>query len=248
MVLGLRSRHRKGASVQVDYLVHVEDINPWPPSQSLRSVQSILLQWENGDHNSGSLTSSVGDDNIEFNMSFTLPLTLCREKKAHDKFQKNFLEFSLYEPRKDKVAKGQLLGTTIINLADYGIIEDVITISAPVNCKKNSKNTVQPVLFLKIQPIDKISSNSSPKISLSKEASAEKDGQESVSELMNEENDDESEIASFTDDDVSSHSSRTIASSAFEAVEASHYQSEKVIVFILCYLFMVQFWDDIHSD
>lgn len=229
MVLGLRSKHRKGASVQVDYLVHVEDINPWPPSHSLRSVQSILLQWQNGDHNSGSLTSSVGDDNIEFNMSFTLPLTLCREKKAHDKFQKNFLEFSLYEPRKDKVAKGQLLGTAIINLADYGIIEDVITISAPVNCKKNSKNTVQPVLFLKIQPIDKISSSSSPKISLSKEASVENEGRESASELMNEENDDESEIASFTDDDVSSHSSRTIASSAFEAVEASHYQSEKVV-------------------
>lgn len=233
MVLGLRSRHRKGASVQVDYLVHVGEIKPWPPSQSLRSVQSVLLQWENGDQNSGSLTCGVGDTKIEFNESLTLPLTLSREKRARDKFQKNCLEFNLYEPRKDKAPKGQLLGTAIINLAEYGIIEDNLTISAPLNCKKSSKNTVQPILFVKIQPIDKDSSNSSPKGGLSKEVSIDKDGQDYVSELTNEENDDESEIASFTDDDVSSHSSQTIASSALEGLGASPYRNEKVIMFIM---------------
>uniref|UniRef100_A0A5B6YXZ7 C2 NT-type domain-containing protein n=1 Tax=Davidia involucrata TaxID=16924 RepID=A0A5B6YXZ7_DAVIN len=226
MVLGLRSKHRKGNSVQVDYIVHVKEIKPWPPSQSLRSVQSVLLQWENGDRNSALLASGVADGSIEFKESFMLHVTLCREKRAPDNFQKNCLEFNLYEPRKDKAAKGQLLGTAILNLADYGIIKEILTVSVPVNCKKSSKNTAQPVLFINIQPYDKDSSNSSPKGSLSKDTSLDRDGGESVSELMNEE-DDESEIASFTDDDVSSHSSRTISSSAFETTKVSPPQNEE---------------------
>ncbi|XP_059633563.1 uncharacterized protein LOC132276238 [Cornus florida] len=227
MVLGLRSKHRKDTSLQVDYLVHVKEIKPWPPSQSLRSVQSVLLQWENGDHNSGSLASGVGDLNIEFNESFMLSTSLCREKRARDNFQKNCLEFYLYEHQKDKAAKGKHLGTAIINLADYGIVKETLTFSAPVSCKKSSRNTAQPVLFFNIQPFDKNSSTSSPRGTLSKEASLDMDGGESVSETVNEENDDESEIASFTDDDVSSHSSRTISSSAFEATKVSAPQNEE---------------------
>ncbi|KAA8528993.1 hypothetical protein F0562_033519 [Nyssa sinensis] len=234
MVLGLRSKHRKGISVQVDYLVHVKEIKPWPPSQSLRSVQSVLLQWENGDQNSGSLASGVGNGSIEFKESFMLHVTLCREKKAPDNFQKNCLEFNLYESRKDKAAKGQLLGTkgqllgtAIINLADYGIIKEILAISFPVNCKKSSKNTAQPILFVNIQPYDKDSSNSSPQGCLSKEPSLDKDGGESVSEFINEEYDGESEIASFTDDDVSSHSSRTISSSGFETTKVPPPQNEE---------------------
>ncbi|KAL8111651.1 hypothetical protein AgCh_019394 [Apium graveolens] len=228
MVLGLRSKHRKDASVQVDYLVYVGEINPWPPSQSLRSVQSVSLQWENGDQNSGYLTSSVGDTSIQFNVAFALPVTLRREKRSHERFQKNLLEFSLFEPKKDKVTKGQLLGTAIINLGDYGIIEDIVSISAPLSCKKSSKNTLQPVLFLRIQQVDKNSSNSSPMTGLSKQVSLDKDRQDSIPGSRNEDNDDVSEIASFTDDDdVSSHSSRTFASSAFEASNSPH-RSEKV--------------------
>lgn len=229
MVLGLRSKHRKDASVQVDYLVYVVEINPWPPSQSLRSVQSVLLQWENGDQNSGYLTSSVGDTSVQFNVAFALPVALRKEKRSNERYQKNLLEFSLFEPKKDKVTKGQLLGTAIINLADYGIIEDVVSISAPLSCKKSSKNTLQPVLFLRIQQVDKNSSNSTPTTGLSKQVSLDKDRQDSIPGSRNEDNDDVSEMASFTDDDddVSSHSSRTFASSAFEAANSPH-RSEKV--------------------
>lgn len=234
MVLGLRSKHRKDASVQVDYVVYVGEINPWPPSQSLRSVQSVLLQWENGDQNSGYLTSSTGDSSVQFNEAFTLPVTLRREKRSSEKYQKNLLEFSLFEPKKDKVTKGQLLGTAIINLADYGIIEDIVSVSSPVSCKKSSKNTKQPVLFLRIQQVDKNSSNSTPKTGLSKQVSLDKDRQDSVPGSRNEENDDVSEIASFTDDDddISSHSSRTFASSAIDAANSPH-RSEKVITALL---------------
>lgn len=211
MVLGLRSKKKKGASAQIDYAVHVEEIKPWPPSESLKSVQSVLLQWQNGDQSSGSFITVAGDANIVFNESFTLPFILRRQKKAHDKFQKNILEFSLYEPRKDKGTKQQLLGTAVINIAEFGIIEDIITIAVPVSCKKSSKNSMQPELFVHIEPLDKGSSKSSPNIRSSR--TSLDDGQESLADL----DDDESEIASFTDDDISSHSSQTLGSSTAKA-------------------------------
>lgn len=228
MVLGLRSKNRKGSSVQVDYFVNVHEIKPWPPHQSLKSVQSVFLQWENGDQNSGSFSAVVGNDNIEFNECFALPVTLCQEKRARNHFQKNCLEFYLYESQKDKAAKGQHLGTAVINLADYGIIKEHSGISTLVNCKKSSKNAAQPVLYVSVRPFDKDSSNPSPNGSLSKEASLDKDGGELVSKLTKEVNDDELEIASFTDDDVSSHSSRTTSSSAFEANKDSFSQNKEV--------------------
>lgn len=225
MVFGLRSKNRKGSSVQVDYFVTVHEIKPWPPSKSLKSVQSVFLQWENGDQNIGSFASVVGNDNIDFNECFALPVTLCQEKRDSDHFQKNCLEFYLYESRKDKT--GQHLGTAIINLADYGIIEENLTISALVNCKKSSKNAAQPVLYVSVRPIDTESYPQSPNGSLSKEASLDKH-RELVSNLMKEVNDDELEIASFTDDDGSSHSSRTTSSSAFEANKGSLSQNKEV--------------------
>ncbi|MCD9641279.1 hypothetical protein HAX54_027371 [Datura stramonium] len=212
MVLGLRSKHKKGASVQLEYVVQVDEIKPWPPSQSLKSVQSVLLQWENDGQSSGSIVSSVGDASIEFRESFTLPLTLCREKKARDKFQKNFLDFYLYELRKDKTTRGQLLGTSVINLADFGLIEEVVSIYTPLNCKKSSKGSEQPALFVNIHPTERGSSSSS-QISVGKELSIERDGQESVADSVNGKNEDEYEIASFTDDELS-HSSQNVAESA----------------------------------
>ncbi|CAL5418972.1 unnamed protein product [Camellia sinensis] len=85
-------------------------------------------------------------------------MTLCREKKSRDNYQKNCLEFYLYESRKDKASKGQLLESAIINLVDYGIIKENLAISALVNCKKSSKNTAPPVLYVSVQPFDKDSS------------------------------------------------------------------------------------------
>lgn len=231
MVLGLRSKNRKGTSLQVDYLIHVQEIKPWLPSQSMKSAQLILLQWENGGQSSGSFTSNVGDGKVEFSESFRLPVVLCKEASrkgtARDSFQKNCLEFNLYEPRKDKAMKGQLLGSAAINLADYGIIKDPINISVPINLKKSSKSMAQPVLYVDIQPVD------IDKSSLSKEVSLDKDISETVSEVTNEENDEESEIASFTDDDnddnVSSQSSLTVSSFAMESSRGSPGQHDKVL-------------------
>ncbi|CAK7327392.1 unnamed protein product [Dovyalis caffra] len=228
MVLGLRSKNRKGTSVQLDYLIHVQEIKPWPPSQSLKSAQSLLLQWENGDQSSGSCTSNVGDGKVQFSESFRLSVTLCKEVSrkgtVRDSFLKNYLEFNLFESRKDKAMKGQLLGSAVINLADYGIITDTVTINAPINFKKSSRSTVPAVLYVNIQPFDR------DKSSLSKEVSLDKDGSETVSEVTNEGNDGEIEIASFTDDDyddnVSSHSSLTVSSSALESSKGSPSQSD----------------------
>ncbi|XVE92176.1 hypothetical protein REPUB_Repub01dG0074700 [Reevesia pubescens] len=233
MVLGLRTKNRKGSSFQVDYIVFVKEISPWTPSQSSRSAQSVLLQWENGDQSSGSLTSSIRNGKIEFSESFRLPVILSQEASRkstnRDSFHKNYLEFYLYEPRKDKVAKGQLLGSAVVNLADYGIIKETLSLSTPIILKKSSRNTEQPALYLNIQPFDKDSSSTSTKGSSSKEVSLDKDGSESVSESINEGNDEETEVASFTDDDddLSSHSSQTISSSVFDPSRESHSQHDK---------------------
>ncbi|EHA8587860.1 Myosin-H heavy chain [Cocos nucifera] len=228
MVLGLRSKNKKGASVHVDYIIHIQEIKPWPPSQSLKSVRSVILQWENGDHSSGStnpVTPSLGlsaaEGKIEFNESFNLQVSFLREGStkgnAMSTFQKNVLEFNMYEPRRDKTVKGQHLGSVVIDLAEHGIIKETVSVSIPVNCKRSFRNTVQPLLYVKIQPFQKDNKSSSSRESLSKEPSLDKDGKESVSALMNEEYAEEAEIASFTDDDVSSHSSLACSSSAVEA-------------------------------
>uniref|UniRef100_A0A6N2MNJ5 C2 NT-type domain-containing protein n=1 Tax=Salix viminalis TaxID=40686 RepID=A0A6N2MNJ5_SALVM len=236
MVLGLRSKSRKGTSVQVDYIIHVQEIKPWPPSQSLKSAQSLLLQWENGDQGSGSFSSNAGDGKVEFGESFRLSATLWKEVSrkgtARDSFLKNYLEFKFYESRKDKAMKGQLLGSAVMNLADYGIITDAVTINAPINFKKPSRSTLPAVLYVNIQAFDRAKS------SLSKEVSLDKDESETVSEVANEGNDNEIEIASFTDDDddddddddVSPHSSLTVSSSALESIGGSPGQSDKQTV------------------
>jgi len=72
MVLGLRSKSRKSVSFQVDYLIHVQEVKPWPQSQTLKSAQSVVVQWENGDRNSGSFTCGVGDGTIGIGTSFRL--------------------------------------------------------------------------------------------------------------------------------------------------------------------------------
>ncbi|CAK9145478.1 unnamed protein product [Ilex paraguariensis] len=240
MVLGLKNKNRKSPSVQVDYLIHVQEIKPWPPSQSLRTLRSALIQWEHGEKNSGSTNhvapslgtgAGVGDGRIEFNESFRLPVTLLREMSIKggdgDTFQKNCVEFHLYEPRRDKTVKGQLLGTAIVNLADYGVIKESLSISFPINCKRSYSNTAQPVLFLKIQPVEKSRTSFSSRDSLMRETLMDGNRSESVSALMNEEYADEAEIASLTDDDVSSHSSMAFSSSAIESNAGSPYQKEE---------------------
>lgn len=215
MVLGMKSKHKKGVAIKVEYIIHIQEIRPWPPSESLKSVQTVLIQWENGSESSGSFLSVAGGTNIAFDESFVLPTTLYW-KKATEKFRKNYLEFSLFEPRKDKV-RGHLLGTATLNLADYGLIEDALSISVPLTFKKSSNNSVYPALSLTLEMIEKDRSNSSPSVGFSNEAS-----------LDGGDDDDDSEIASYTDDDDSSRSSRTAGSSAFDLGMTSPSRSEKV--------------------
>lgn len=215
MVLGIKGKNRRSGTVQVDYKIQIQEIKPWPPSQSLRSLHSVLIEWNNNGVNntsgstklvSPSLGSVIGEGRIEFKESFKLSTTLLRDNSMRngdaDVFQKNSLAFNLYEPRREKSLKGQLLGTCIVNIADYGILKETLRISIPMNCKRSYRNTDQPLLFIKIQPFEK---SNSLKERFSKEVL--ENSSDSVSAIMNEEYAEEAEIASFTDDDVSSHSS-----------------------------------------
>ncbi|XP_042051236.1 uncharacterized protein LOC121796445 [Salvia splendens] len=214
MVLGMKSKHKKGVAVGVEYMVTIEEIKPWPPLESLRSVQIVLIKWENGSESSGSFHAVTGDSSIAFRESFRLSTTLYW-KKATAKFGKNYLEFSLSETRKDKV-KGHLLATASLNLADYGMIDVELKLNVPLTFKKISNGSVQPALAIKLELIEKDTSYSSPGVGFSNEPSL--DGGD----------DDDSEIASYTDDDVvSSRSSRTAGSSAFELAMPSPSRSEK---------------------
>ncbi|KAE8710048.1 F28J7.14 protein, putative isoform 1 [Hibiscus syriacus] len=146
MVLGLNAKNRRGPTVRVEYLIQIQEIKPWPPSQSLRSLRSVLIQWENGERNSGStktasptLGSIVGEGKIEFNESL---------RSEH--------------------------------------------------------------FFVERRPVE----------------GATTDRKRSES-LMDEEYAEEAEIASFTDDDVSSHSSLTISSSTLESNRSSLPQNKE---------------------
>ncbi|GAB4840582.1 hypothetical protein Ancab_021351 [Ancistrocladus abbreviatus] len=219
MVLGLKTK-KKRISFQVDYIVSVLEIKPWPPSVSLCSVQTVLIQWENGEQNSGFLPPGVPslngfeDGKIEFNEFFKLTVTLCTSRKspAGGGFQKNYLEFSLFEPKKDKAVKGQLLGTATINLAEYGIIKDAETIGTPITIKKMSKGMVQPVLYVTIQPFDN-------------------EGIDSVLHLMSEQANEDSELA-FTDDDEEGSSQSSKTPSAFDAAGNSPFQIDEMLNFV----------------
>ncbi|XWS30479.1 hypothetical protein CRYUN_Cryun24cG0121000 [Craigia yunnanensis] len=235
MVLGSSAKNRRGPTVHVDYLIHIQEIKPWPPSQSLRSLRSVLIQWENGERTSGStnnvsptLGSIIGEGKIEFNESFKLPVNLVRDMSVKgrdaDVFRKNCLEFNLYEPRRDKI---QLLATAIVDLAEYGVIKETLDITVPMNSKRIFSNTAQPLLFIKIDRIYKGRSSFSSRGSLSKELSLDRKGSESVSALMDEEYAEEAEVASFTDDDVSSHSSLTVSSSTLESNGSSLPRNEE---------------------
>ncbi|GJY57750.1 hypothetical protein Tco_0457642 [Tanacetum coccineum] len=93
----------------------------------------------------------------------------------------------MYEPRRDKTVKGQLLATVVVDFAEYGIVKDGLEVGVPMNCKRTFSNTIQRMLFLRIEVVYK-----SNRVRF---------------DSMNEENIEETESASVTDDDVSSQSS-----------------------------------------
>ncbi|KVH92775.1 uncharacterized protein LOC112515961 [Cynara cardunculus var. scolymus] len=218
MVQGMKTKNRKSPSVQLDYEITIIDIKPWPPSQSLRSLRSALIQWEHGEKNSGTTKavapllvsgSDIGDGKIEFDESFRLHVKLLREMPIRggdsDTFLKNCIEFNMYEPRRDKTAKGQLLATAVVDFAEYGLVKHGLIISVPMNCKRTFSNTAQPMLFLKIQTVEKNNrARSLSGDSLVREGSVDRNCSEEYAE--------EAEIASITDDDVSSQSSMAATS------------------------------------
>lgn len=242
VVMGLSTKNGKTPSFRLDYLIEIQEIKPWPPSQSLRTLRSVLLQWEYGDRKSGSTnpvvpslgSGTIGDGKIEFNKSFQLSMPHLRltptKGGERDSYKKKSVEFNLYECRMDKTVKGQSLGTAIVDLADYGVVKKSLDLCIPMNSKRSFSNTSQPALSIKIQSIKKGGTNSSSRENLSKESSMERNGGESVSALTNEEYAEGTESASITDDDddVSSHSSLAVSSSGFETNVAFSRDSEEV--------------------
>lgn len=208
MVIGMKTSNSRGPSAQLEYQIYIQEIKPWPPSKLLKSLRSAVLRWEYSDKYSGSTNpvvpsvgSNVGDGKIQFNHTFRLPVNLLT---FEDTLRKNCLKLNLFEPQRDKTGKGQLLATAVIDLAEFDIVKEAIHITAPMNCKR-VMSKAQPVLFLKIQPVQRNRATSLSRNGQLRNASMDKNGNGSVSELMNKEYAEEAEIVS-SDIDVSSHS------------------------------------------
>ncbi|PIA33697.1 hypothetical protein AQUCO_04000035v1 [Aquilegia coerulea] len=227
MVLEARVNNRESMCVPVDYIVYIHEIKPWPPSHSLRSICSVFLRWNSIDRSSGSTRAvipsigpGVGDGKIKFNESFKIPVTLSSEASMKgedvDAFKNNYLEFNLYGHQADKTEKDQLLGTVALDLVEYADLKKTVSVSAPLNFKRGLRTTTQPVLSIKIQPMNKHSAFISSRNRPAKESSPNKD----EGTLTNREYLEESEISSFTDIDACIHSSLT-TSSSFEGTGAS---------------------------
>jgi len=106
----------------------------------------------------------------------------------------------LYEPRRDKL-KGQHLGTATLDLAEHAMFHEDSSVPVPLNSRRIFKSNAQPMVYLRIQPLDGDNSSVSSRDELSKEASVDKDSKEFMSATMSEEYTEDTEFASFTDDD-----------------------------------------------
>lgn len=245
MVFGLGQKHGKGPSTRVEYEIHIQDIKPWPPSQSLRSLRSVVIQWENREKSSGSTSPVVpslwtenNDGKIEFNETFRLPITLLRDTSVKSgnvvKFRKNCLELHLYELRRDKISKGQLIGTAIIDLADHGIIKESRTISTTMNCQRNFRNTAQPILNMKILPASKTRVRSASMDNSSIQALLDGKDRESVLALMKAEYALEAERTSLTADDAPPQSSAPVPGSPLARNDTLAPKNEMVYYLLIC--------------
>jgi hypothetical protein len=208
MVLGLRTKTKKDSAFHVDFNILIQEISPWPPSVSLKSLRSVVLFWENGERNSGktnTVAPSIGSGSavgkIEFNEFISIQAVFQKDGSSKSgKWQKNLLELNLYEPRRDKL-KGQHLGTATLDLAEHAMFHEDSSVPVPLNSKRSFKNNAQPMVYVRIQPLDGDNSSVSSRDTLSKEASVDKDSKEMVSATMSEEYTEDTEFASFTDDD-----------------------------------------------
>lgn len=200
MVLGLRTKSRRDNGVFVEYLISIKELKPWPTSQV--PAQCVLLKWENGENNSGSFIAVVGKDTIMFNESFRLTLTLEPKGGADNKFQKNLLELNVYDAKKkDKGVKNKLLGSAVVNLADYGVLTNCVPVGAPFTFKKSSRNDASAEIYLTIEPAGededegyRSSCSSQPKM----RGSVDKDGSEFSLASLTDDDDDASSVSSST--------------------------------------------------
>nr|XP_017257941.1 PREDICTED: uncharacterized protein LOC108227352 isoform X2 [Daucus carota subsp. sativus]XP_017257947.1 PREDICTED: uncharacterized protein LOC108227357 isoform X2 [Daucus carota subsp. sativus] len=229
----MTTSNSRGPSAQLEYQIHVQEIKPWSSSKVLKSLRSVVLQWKYSDKYSGSTSpvvpsfgSNAGDGKIQFNHAFKLPVNLL---KVEDTLRKNCLKVNLFETSRDKTVKGQLLATAIIDLADYGIVKEAIHITAPMNCKRVTGNKAQPVLFLKVQPVQRNRATSLSRNGQLGNASMDKNGDKSVSALMSKEYAEEAEIVSCTGFDVTSHSSTSAPFSAAQFHGASSHKEKKTV-------------------
>jgi hypothetical protein len=208
MVLGLRTKTRKDSAFHVDFNILIQEISPWPPSESLKSLRSVVLFWENGDHNSGKTSTvapSIGSGStagkIEFNEFINLQAIFQKEGSSKSgKWQRNLLELNLYEPRREKL-KGQHLGSATLDLAEHAMFHEDTSVPVPLSSKRSFKNNAQPMVYLRIQPLDGDNSSVSSRDALSQEASVDKDSKEFVSATVSEEYTEDTEFASFTDEE-----------------------------------------------
>ncbi|KAJ4888798.1 Uncharacterized protein Rs2_28546 [Raphanus sativus] len=151
MMLNLRTKSRKDNGVLVEYLISIKELKPWPTSEV--PAQCVLLKWEHGKNSSGSFIAVVGKDTIMFNESFRLTLTLDPKGGAENKFQKNLLELHVYDAKKkEQGVKNKLLGSAVVNLADYGVLTSSVPVGAPFTFKKSSRNDVNSEIYLTIEP------------------------------------------------------------------------------------------------
>lgn len=208
MVLGLRTKTRKDSAFHVDFNILIQEISPWPPSESLKSLRSVVLFWENGERNSGKTSTvapSIGSGStagkIEFNEFINLQAIFQKEGSSKSgKWQKNLLELNLYEPRREKL-KGQHLGSATLDLAEHAMFHEDTSVPVPLSSKRSFKNNAQPMVYLRIQPLDGDNSSVSSRDALSQEASVDKDSKEFVSATVSEEYTEDTEFASFTDEE-----------------------------------------------
>eukprot|EP01018_Ginkgo_biloba_P008138 Gb_20098 [translate_table: standard] len=237
MVLGLGSKSRKGSSVRVEYLIHLQEIKPWPLSLFSKTQTSVILQWERGDKHSGSTRTAkpqIGlafeEGRIVFNESFRLPATLFREspikgsKSAeNDKFRKKCLVFKLFEAKNEKPVRGHLLGSGEVNLAKFGVLEKTIITSVLLDDNDGLLSPTQPSLFFSVGPHGKMNAGSvfdsdraqlasicsspSSRHSSSNRVSLDKDIMDYMVPVLLSDEDAEEDITSFTDDTSSPRSS-----------------------------------------
>jgi hypothetical protein len=90
--------------------------------------------------------------------------------------------------------------TATLDLAEHAMFHEDSSVPVPLNSNRSFKNTAQPMVYLRIQPLDRNNSSVSSRDTLSKEASIDKDSKEMVSATMSEYTE-ETEFASFSDDE-----------------------------------------------